>query len=100
MSRTQTLFGLDEVQEVYDYSNAEDDEILEKGAEKLKEMQDVHKIELSLQEGAVFDVDDIVGATSLRGMSVTSSVTKVIVKIGEDGIPQTTNEIGNLVRKT
>ena len=100
VSRTQTLFGLDEVQEVYDYSNAEDDEILEKGAEKLKEMQDVHKIELSLQEGAVFDVDDIVGATSLRGMSVTSSVTKVIVKIGEDGIPQTTNEIGNLVRKT
>lgn len=96
VSRTQTLFGLDEVQEVYDCNNVEDEKLLDQGIEKLTEMQDVQKIDLSLPDDAVFDVDDIVGATSLRGMSVTSSVKKVIVKIGEDGIPQITNEIGEV----
>ena len=96
VSRTQTLFELDEVQEIYDCNNAEDEKLLDQGIEKLTELQDVKKIELSLPEDALFDVDDIVGATSLRGMSVTSRVTKVIVKIGEDGIPQITNEIGEV----
>ena len=96
VSRTQTLFGLDEVQEVYDCNNVEDEKLLDQGIEKLTEMQDVQKIDLSLPEDAVFDVDDIVGATSLRGMSVTSSVKKAIVRIGKDGIPQITNEIGEV----
>ena len=95
VSQTQTLFGLDEVQEVYDYSSAEDDELLEEGTKKLKELQEVEASELSLPEDAAFDVDDVVGVVSEgSGRAITSSVAKVIVKIGEDGIPQITNEIG------
>lgn len=95
VSGTQTLFGLDEVQEVYDYGNAEDDELLEEGTKKLKELQEVESSELSLPEGAAFDVDDVVGVVSdSSGMSITASVSKVIVKIGEDGTPLITNKIG------
>ena len=101
VSRTQTLFGLDEVQEVYDCNNAEDEELLEKGIEKLTELQEIGSSELSLPEDATFDVDDIVGIISEgSGRSITASVAKVIVKIDEEGIPQITNETGDLFRKT
>lgn len=97
VSRTQTLFGLDEVQEVYDYSSAEDDELLEEGTKKLKELQEVEASELSLPEDAAFDVDDIVGTVSeASGRSITASVSKVIVKIDEDGYARVTNEIGEI----
>ncbi len=97
VSRTQTLFGLDEVQEVYDYSSAEDDELLEEGTKKLKELQEVEASELSLPEDAAFDVDDIVGTVSeASGRSITASVSKVIVKIDEDGYARVTNEIGKI----
>lgn len=97
VSQTQTLFGLDEVQEVYDYSSAEDDELLEEGTKKLKELQEVEASELSLPEDAAFDVDDIVGTVSeASGRSITASVSKVIVKIDEDGYARVTNEIGEI----
>ena len=95
VSRTQTLFGLDEVQEVYDYSSAEESDLIEDGTAKLLEMQETQSCNLSLPEDAAFDVDDVVGVVSEgSGRAITSSVAKVIVKIGEDGIPQITNEIG------
>ena len=97
VSRTQTLFGLDEVQDVYDYSSAEDDELIEKGTEKLEDLQWSESSKLSLPEDAAFDVDDIVGIVSDgSGRSITASVAKVIVKIDDDGIPRVTNEIGEI----
>lgn len=40
VSQTQTLFGLDEVAEQYDYNNADADQLVEDGTKKLKELQD------------------------------------------------------------
>ena len=97
VSRNQTLFGLDEVQEVYDYSSAEESDLIEDGTAKLLEMQETQSCNLSLPEDAAFDVDDVVGVVSEgSGRAITSSVAKVIVKIGDDGIPQITNEIGEV----
>lgn len=39
VSRTQTLAGVNERAEVYDYSSAEESELVEKGTEKLKKLQ-------------------------------------------------------------
>lgn len=97
VSRTQTLFGLDEVQEVYDYSNAEDEELLEKGIEKLTELQEIGSSELSLPEDSTFDVDDIVGIISEgSGKSIVAPVSRVVVRIGDNGIPLVRNEIGEV----
>lgn len=97
VGRVQTLFGPDERQGKYEYNNIEEEKLLEEGTKKLAEMQNVNTCELSLPEGAAFDVGDVVGIASEKtGVSVTSSVTKVIVRVGEDGQAEITNEIGEV----
>lgn len=97
VSQTQTLFGLDERQAKYDYNNVEEDKLLEEGKNKLSEMQQVSTVELSLPEGAAYDVGDVVGVSSEKtGVSVVSTVTKVIVKVSDDGRVEVSNEVGEI----
>lgn len=91
ISRTQTIFGVDEVAEVYDYSNAEEAELLEKGIEKLRELQkESEAVEVTIASERELDIGDVVGALDPEtGSSVTASVDKKIVTV-EDGIPEVT----------
>ena len=84
ISKTQSLFGLDEVTEIYDYSNAESLEELEQGGmERLQEAAADGSIKLQLNDTETeFEVGDIVSATDLlTGIRVTQKVIKKIIHI-------------------
>lgn len=88
VSQTQTQFGVDEVAEIYDYTNADAQELSDRTKEKLEDIQDGQgTIDISIREGATPDVGDTVTAyDAVTGMSVTSTVTKQIVKIDKGAL--------------
>lgn len=97
VSRTQSIFGRDYRQYVYELSSAEESELIEKGTEKLTELQRTFAVELGLPDEESFDVGDVVGVVSSEsGRSITADVTKVIVKSDDLGGLIITNEIGEV----
>ena len=79
---TKYFTGLDEYADKYDNSNAED--LRSEGIKKFKELLDIDKAELDLNESQsrVYDIGDFVGATDINsGVSVSAAVTQKIVKI-------------------
>lgn len=82
VSETQSLTGLDEVQAVYDYSNADRAELVEKGREKLEALQAQGGVDVRIHDGLDLDIGDIVASHDrLSGIDVTAQVTKKIVKL-------------------
>lgn len=82
VSETQSITGLDEVQAVYDYSNADRAELLEKGREKLEALQAQGGVDVRIHDGLDLDIGDIVASHDrLSGIDVTAQVTKKIVKL-------------------
>lgn len=84
VSQTQSLRGVDEITQVYDYSNAETAELNQKTREKLQELQSEGDVKVTVRDDAnvVFDVGDTVTARdNLTGITVNASITKKIVKV-------------------
>lgn len=82
VSETQSLTGLDEVQAVYDYSNADRAELVEKGREKLEALQAQGGVDVRIHDGLDLDIGDLVASHDrLSGIDVTAQVTKKIVKL-------------------
>ena len=84
VSQTQSLKGVDEITQVYDYSNAETAELNQKTREKLQELQSEGDVKVTVRDDAnvVFDVGDTVTARdNLTGITVNASITKKIVKV-------------------
>lgn len=84
VSQSQSLKGVDEITQVYDYSNAETAELNQKTREKLQELQSEGDVKVTVRDGAnvVFDVGDTVTARdNLTGITVNASITKKIVKV-------------------
>lgn len=82
VSETQSLTGLDEVQAVYDYSNADRAELVEKGREKLEALQVQGGVDVRIHDGLDLDIGDLVASHDrLSGIDVTAQVTKKIVKL-------------------
>ena len=80
LSQTQTLFGLDEVAQTYDYSSSDD--LSADTRERLAELQGQGTFDAYLPEGAGLDVGDVVPAHDAdTGVSVEAQVTKVICKV-------------------
>ena len=81
----QVYTGLDEVMEVFDYSNAESsDELMKGGIERLTELRDNDKIEVSINEGfdITYDICDIIAATDTKtSNTANATVIQKIVKI-------------------
>ena len=94
---TQYYTGLDEITEKYENTNAESaDKLREEGIKRFKELRDVDKAEISLEEvnGIAYDIGDIVGATDIiTGTNVTASVTQKIVRIN-NGVIDTEYKVG------
>lgn len=95
VTQTQTLFGVDEVAAQYDYNNAGEDELEEKGKEKLEDYQVEGEVEVSVIDDSVsFDVGDTVtGRDNRFGLTVTAEVVKKIVK-ASDGAVEVSYEVG------
>lgn len=82
---TQVYTGLDEVTEIYDYSNAESlNDLTNGGIERLKELRGNDKIEVSISEKneTVYDISDIIAAIDNNtGNTANATIIQKIVKI-------------------
>ena len=89
ISRTQTMFGLDEYAATYDNSFAESEEELENGGkDRLKELWQQDSIAVDFEEAEdSYDIGDIVGAVdNVTGLTISATITKKIVKISNGKI--------------
>ena len=103
VSRKQTLTGVGEITEIYDYSCAEQQTLDDNTMKRLQELQTGCSVDVTLSEsiGERLRVDDVVTASDHNtGLTVTAKVTKRIIKIS-DGIMTTSCEVGqSVVRET
>lgn len=84
ISEHQTMTGLDERSYVYDYSNAELDDLKVKAREKLTKLRQTDEIDVDLDSGAGVAVGDTVTAYSPAvGVSTRGTVTKLTVKVAD-----------------
>lgn len=84
VSTTQTLFGAQQVDEKYDYSNAEYSELLQAGKERLNEMQNDSEIDIVIEEGD-YDIDDIIAVrNNYAGTVVRAHIIKKILRYEDE----------------
>lgn len=96
VSTTQSLFGADENTLIYDYTNADSDELSEKGQEKLKELQNCDTIKVDIPEGRVLDIGDLIGAIDpITGIYVATEVTYKTVTISSNGLVSVAYKVGD-----
>lgn len=94
ISQKQTLFGVDEVCEIYDYTNADDSKLLEDGTKKLKELQSFGNVDVDVTTGEEMYVGDTIVAHDRRyGQVIQDIVVKKILKV-ENGVSTVSYECG------
>lgn len=94
VSRTQSLFGVDEIAALYDCSNADEAQLLEDGTKRLREMQGQGEVEVAAHDDLDFDVGDLVsGRDWSTGTVVTAEVTKKCVTVS-GGVATYSYEVG------
>lgn len=82
VSQTQTIFGLDEICEVYDTTQERAD-LLEDGTKRLKELQEPLSMEVELPDGGEWDVGDSVSVADAKtGVTATAEIIKAVVSAG------------------
>lgn len=95
VSHTQSLFGVDEIAALYDYSNADEEELEEEGRKKLQEYQTHGSVEVDAHDDIDVDVGDVISARdSAHGRTVTAEVAKKIVKVSR-GVATYSYEVGS-----
>lgn len=82
VSGAQTLFGPDEVAELYDYSSADVETLTEKGTERLKKAQKLGSVDVEARGGVDAYVGDVLtGRDEWLGVEVSATVAKKIAKV-------------------
>ena len=95
VSHTQSLFGVDEISALYDYSNADEEKLEEEGKKKLKEYQTQGSVEVEAHDDIDVDVGDVISARdNAHGRTVTATVAKKIVKVSR-GVATYSYEVGS-----
>lgn len=95
VSHTQTLFGVDEIAALYDYSNADEEKLEEEGRKKLQEYQTQGSVEVAAHDDIDVDVGDVISARdNAHGRTVTATVAKKIVKVSR-GVATYSYEVGS-----
>ena len=94
ISKTQTLFGLEEVTEIYDYSSAESlDELERGGIKRIKESRE-NVMQVTLINTDQYDVGDIVGGREeITGIEIKEKITSKIITI-KDNILSVEHKVG------
>ena len=93
-SHAQTLKGLDERTATYELSNAEADELEDKGRQKLQELRNTSTVDVDIPDGIDADVGDLAtGRDNNTGLVVTAEISKKIVKVS-GGVLSVTYEAG------
>ena len=95
ISHTQSLFGVDEITALYDYSNADEAQLEEEGRKKLQEYQTQGSVEVEAHDDIDVDVGDAISARdNAHGRTVTATVAKKIVKVSR-GVATYSYEVGS-----
>lgn len=95
VSHKQTLFGVDEIAALYDYSNADEEKLEEDGRKKLKEYQTQGSVEVDAHEDIDVDVGDVISARdNAHGRTVAATVAKKVVKVSR-GVATYSYEVGS-----
>lgn len=95
ISHTQSLFGVDEIAALYDYSNADEEKLEEEGRKKLQEYQTQGGVEVEAHDDIDVDVGDVISARdNAHGRTVTATVAKKIVKVSR-GVATYSYEVGS-----
>ena len=95
VSHTQSLFGVDEISALYDYSNADESKLEEEGRKKLQEYQTQGSVEVQAHDDIDVDVGDVISARdNAHGRTVTATVAKKIVKVSR-GVATYSYEVGS-----
>lgn len=95
VSHTQSLFGVDEIAALYDYSNADEEKLEEEGRKKLQEYQTQGSVEVEAHDDIDVDVGDVISARdNAHGRTVTATVAKKIVKVSR-GVATYSYEVGS-----
>ena len=95
VSHTQSLFGVDEICALYDYSNADEEKLEEEGRKKLQEYQTQGRVEVEAHDDIDVDVGDVISARdNAHGRTVTATVAKKIVKVSR-GVATFSYEVGS-----
>lgn len=95
VSHTQSLFGVDEISALYDYSNADEEKLEEEGRKKLQEYQTQGSVEVEAHDDIDVDVGDVISARdNAHGRTVTATVAKKVVKVSR-GVATFSYEVGS-----
>lgn len=95
VSHTQSLFGVDEISALYDYSNADEEKLEEEGRKKLQEYQTRGSVEVEAHDDIDVDVGDVISARdNAHGRTVSATVAKKIVKVSR-GVATFSYEVGS-----
>lgn len=95
VSHKQTLFGVDEIAALYDYSNADEAKLEEDGRKKLKEYQTQGSVEVDAHDDIDVDVGDVISARdNAHGRTVAATVAKKVVKVSR-GVATYSYEVGS-----
>ena len=95
ISHTQSLFGVDEICALYDYSNADEAKLEEEGGKKLREYQTQGSVEVDAHDDIDVDVGDIISARdNIHGKTVSATVVKKIVQVSR-GVATYRYEVGS-----
>lgn len=95
ISHTQSLFGVDEICALYDYSNADEAKLEEEGGKKLREYQTQGSVEVDAHDDIDVDVGDIISARdNVHGKTVSATVVKKIVQVSR-GVATYRYEVGS-----
>lgn len=95
VSQKKTFSGVNEIEEFYDASNADEENLIKNGTDRLKDYQDSSEIEVSLNPSErEYDIGDIIKASDRKsGISVTTAISKKLVTF-EDGVISIEYEVG------
>lgn len=95
VSHKQTLFGVDEIAALYDYSNADVEKLEEEGRKKLAEYQTQGSVEVDAHDDIDVDVGDVISARdNAHGRTVAATVAKKVVKVSR-GVATYSYEVGS-----
>lgn len=95
VSHAQSLFGVDEITALYDYSNADEAKLEEEGRKKLQEYQTQGSVEVDAHDDIDVDVGDIISARdNIHGKTVSATVVKKIVQVSR-GVATYRYEVGS-----
>lgn len=98
VSRTQTLFGANCIEEVYDSTNADEAELVEKGTERLLGYyEDSRTISGDIGEAMTASIGDTVTGRSVNApVRVTAPIVSINVVASNGGEPELSYKIGTL----